>query len=243
MADLFLVLFLYALMLAVGPTMALLMGRRANQLTREKKAALEEHLGQDPTVLIGARPDGGISFTTVKDGVDLHVDEMALTSALRSLRAHAHGVELGRRTPLYVGIPAGANRRQGERLTPLGQQIFGPRVEVRAGDLELAATLLEVEQVREAIRDLFRGPLFGLGVELDCDGALTVDVRLDYAPEVMETLLARARRLVEVLGAHARIEAQRTLPEAAARGALAGPSGNAIGVTPFREGQEKGAEL
>lgn len=232
-ADLFLVLFLYAVMLGVGPAVAFLMGRRAALLLREKKAALEEALARDATVLLQARSEG-VAFTAVQDGLELHVDEVERTSALRTFRAHAHGVELARRTTLYIGIPSGARRGIGARVTPLGQQIFGPRIEVRASDPDLAATLLHTGTAREALLAIFHAPLYGLAIELAEDGTLTVDVRLDYDPDVIDALRHRTRRLVEVLRENARLEARRQLPDGAARGALAGPSGAAVGVTPFR---------
>lgn len=227
MADLFLVLFVYSLMLGVGPAVAWVLGRRAAIGVREKKARLEEALAEDATVLFEARPDHALAFTAVQGGIDLHIDEGPRRGVLQGLRAHAHGLTLGWRTTLYIGVPAGATEALGGRVTPLGPRIFGPRVELRAGDVELAEALLARPDVREALLDVFRPPLYGLGITLDEGGTLSVDVRLDYEPEVIAALRERTRRIVELLTANARLKPSRRVPAAPAVRALAPPPGGA----------------
>lgn len=199
MADLFLVFCIYALMLAAGPCAAWAMGRRDQLELQRKRHALMQQLSADSAFLLTAKADAKLSFTVVRDGVDLHVRELDHPVWGKTLSAHVHGLFLPQYASMHIGRHEPGRQRPANGLTAQCHQLLGTRLDAWSSHESVVRSLWGVPEIRDAIADVFRPPAKCHALDLDELGRLEVRVRLDYASETIQQLCTSTSRLARVL--------------------------------------------
>lgn len=190
-------------MLAAGPCAAWAVGRKEQREIQRKRHALLRQLSADSTFLLTAKSDAKLAFTTVRDGVDLHVREIEHPVLGKMLSAHTHGIFLPHYASMHVGRCEPGRQSASNGLTAQCHRFLGSRMEAWSSHESVIRTLWWLPDVREAIAEVFRAPLKCQSLDLDELGRLEVRVPLDYATEIIHQLCVRTSGLAQVLQANA----------------------------------------
>lgn len=184
MADLLLVLFLYAVMLGVGPCVATVVEHRTARALHRQQTALRGALEHDPSVLFLPRADNIIEFDVMEDGLVLHMRERILASGQMGLRVHVRPEDWLPLAPCYLGPSSRAAKPFGDRRPALEEPIDAGERHVHCPEPEPIMALWLDPWVRESLRCLLDTPLGvfrvywreGRGLVVDSAGKVDVDL-------------------------------------------------------------------